>query len=180
MTRKAAFLDRDGTLNVKAPEHEYVTSEHAFIWLPGAREGLARLAKAGYVLAVASNQRGVTRGLVTPGVLSAIEARIQRDLASYGCSIEAFRYCTHNDEANCDCRKPKPGLVLDLARELGVDLDGSWMIGDSESDVQVGAATGCSTALIGAGRVDTAADIVAASLAEASELIVLQRRSAVA
>lgn len=170
MSRPAALLDRDGTLNVKAAEHEYVTSPEDFVWLPGAAAGAARLARAGYVLAVVSNQRGVARGLVTRVTLDAIERRIQRDLASRGCSIEAFRYCFHDTLDACECRKPKPGLLVDLAAALDLDLARSWMIGDAESDVHAGIAAGCRTARVGA-TAHSDADLVAASLAEASELI---------
>lgn len=174
LTRRGVFLDRDGTLNVRPLEHEYVTSERQFVWLPGAAEGVGRLAHSGYVLAVVSNQRGVARGLVTPGTLHTIEKRIQRDLAAHGCNIEAFRYCFHDDEDACDCRKPKPGMILRLARELDLDLCSSWVIGDSESDIRAGEAAGCRTALVGGLRGQADPDIVAASLAEASELIAVR------
>jgi D-glycero-D-manno-heptose 1,7-bisphosphate phosphatase len=173
VTRRAVFLDRDGTLNVRPREHEYVTSDSEFVWLPGAREGLARLARAGFVLTVVSNQRGVARGIVTRAALAAIEQRIQCDLAACDCAVTAFRYCVH-DGAECECRKPKPGLVLDLARELDLDLAASWMIGDTEDDVAAGAAAGCTTVLLGDRGVATCADALAASLLDASELILTQ------
>jgi D-glycero-D-manno-heptose 1,7-bisphosphate phosphatase len=158
--RAAAFLDRDGVLNPQPPPHEYLTSAEAFEWLPGAREGAARLAGAGYVLAVVSNQRGVSRGLVNEEALSGIEARIQAGLAQVGCRIEAFRYCPHGLDDGCDCRKPKPGMLLDLARELDLELATSWMIGDSTSDIDAGRAAGCHVALVGEGD----ADVVGPSL----------------
>jgi D-glycero-D-manno-heptose 1,7-bisphosphate phosphatase len=164
------FLDRDGTLNVKPREHEYVMSEAEFVWLPGAAEGVARLARAGYVPTVVSNQRGVARGLVQPSVLRRIEQLIQTELARYGCSIAAFRYCVHDLEEACDCRKPKPGMILRVAGELDLDLAGSWAIGDSETDIQAGAAAGCRTARVADSDAD--ADVVAPSLAEVSQLIV--------
>jgi D-glycero-D-manno-heptose 1,7-bisphosphate phosphatase len=172
VTRPAVFLDRDGTLNVRPPDHEYLTSERDFVWLPGAPEAVARFSRAGFAVAVVSNQRGVARGLVKPAALAAIEARIQRDLAAHDCAVEAFRYCIHNDRDACDCRKPKPGMLLELARILSLDLTASWMVGDSESDIQAGEAAGCATALIDASRPQTEADVVAASLLDASELIV--------
>ena len=95
MSRRAVFLDRDGTLNVRAPEHEYVTSVGDFAWMPGAVEGVAPLARNGYVLTVISNQRGVGRGLVSEATLREIEQRMQQDLAAAGCAIERFRYCFH-------------------------------------------------------------------------------------
>jgi D-glycero-D-manno-heptose 1,7-bisphosphate phosphatase len=170
LMRRGVILDRDGTLNVRPREHEYLASEREFTWLPGAAEALRGLADAGYVLAIASNQRGVARGLVTVETLRAIEERIQRELTVHGCTIEAFRYCFHGDD-RCDCRKPKPGMIFALARELGLDLRNSWMVGDSESDVRAGEAAGCKTALIGARPGGISPDIVAASLLEASELI---------
>jgi D-glycero-D-manno-heptose 1,7-bisphosphate phosphatase len=172
VSRPAVFLDRDGTLNVKPPEHQYLTSADAFAWLPGAQRGAARLARGGYVLVVASNQRGVARGLVEPAVLSTIEGLIQRGLERYECGVAAFRYCPHEESAGCDCRKPRPGLLLDLARDLDLDLARSWMIGDSDSDVLAGQAAGCRTVLIG-GRPSTCVpDLTAPSLDAASALIV--------
>jgi D-glycero-D-manno-heptose 1,7-bisphosphate phosphatase len=167
----AAFLDRDGTLNVRPAEHEYITSARDFEWLPGATAGLARLAQAGYVLAVVSNQRGVARGLVTVSVLEDVEERIQRDLAALDCAITAFRYCFHDLDAGCDCRKPKPGLITRLADELELDLCRSWMIGDSDTDILAGSSAGCRTALVGAEGGATRPDAVAASLEQVSELV---------
>jgi D-glycero-D-manno-heptose 1,7-bisphosphate phosphatase len=169
LNRRGVFLDRDGTLNVRPREHEYVTAEKEFVWLPGAAEGLARLARAGYVLTVVSNQRGVARGLVRPNVLRGIEELIQSELASHGCTIAAFEYCMHEEAEACDCRKPKPGMILRLARELDLELGCSWVIGDSWTDIRAGEAAGCRTALLAADGVE--ADVVAPSLAEASQVI---------
>lgn len=171
MSRPAAFLDRDGTLNLRPPAHEYVRRAQDFAWLPGAAQGAARLAAGGFALAVVSNQRGVARGLVEQPVLQDIEELIQRGLAPLGCAIEAFRYCPHDLDARCDCRKPAPGMLLWLAAACGYDLDRSWMIGDSGSDVAAGRAAGCRTALVGGGEAAGDPDVVAASLDEASRLI---------
>jgi D-glycero-D-manno-heptose 1,7-bisphosphate phosphatase len=172
LSERAAFLDRDGTLNVRPSEHAYVTSVADFAWVPGAATGAARLASAGYVLAIASNQRGVARGLVDTTTLRAVEGVIQRTLAQHGCAIEAFRYCVHGEGANCGCRKPRPGMILRLARELDLDLRHSWMIGDSESDVLAGQAAGCRAALVGTTPKLCEPDLVAESLDAASALIV--------
>jgi D-glycero-D-manno-heptose 1,7-bisphosphate phosphatase len=177
LSRRAVFLDRDGTLNVRPPEHAYLTSPAEFSWLPGAATGAARLSRAGYVLTVASNQRGVARGLVDPSVLRDIETLIQRDLAHHGCAMEAFRYCLDDESANCACRKPKPGMLLDLARDLDLDLSRSWMIGDSESDVLAGQAAGCRTALIGTAPDACRPDLLASSLDAISALIVCEETS---
>ena len=154
---------------MKPAEHEYVTSTDDFDWIPGAREALRGLARMGYVLTVVSNQRGVARGLVSREALESIEQRIQRDLALAGGTIERFRYCFHNDEDGCACRKPRPGMILSLAEELDIDLAESWVIGDTASDVAAGKAAGCRTALVGGAQGD--ADVVAVSLVEASHAI---------
>ena len=168
---RAAFLDRDGTLNVRPPPHEYVTTADAFEWLPGAREGVAGLARAGYVLTVVSNQRGVARSLLTMKTLRSIEERIQNSLRALGVQIAAFRYCVHDIEASCACRKPAPGLILELAQELELDIGRSWMIGDSETDVATGRRAGCRTALVGQITAPTDADVTGATLLDVSTTI---------
>jgi D-glycero-D-manno-heptose 1,7-bisphosphate phosphatase len=142
------FLDRDGTINVRAAEHDYIRDPRDFRWLPGALEGLVKLARSGRPLVVVSNQRGVSRGLVGCETLRAIETRIQDALEPYGCHIEAFNYCVHDLDAGCECRKPRPGLLLSAARDLQLDLERSWMIGDTEDDVNAGRAAGCRTILL--------------------------------
>ncbi|MDQ3895282.1 MAG: HAD-IIIA family hydrolase, partial [Actinomycetota bacterium] len=101
MTRRAAFLDRDGTLNARPPEHEYVADVNDFVWLPGAAEAVARLARSGYLVAVVSNQRGVARGLVSANTLRQVEERIDRELAAYDTRVAAFRYCFHEIDEGC-------------------------------------------------------------------------------
>jgi histidinol-phosphate phosphatase family protein len=172
LTRRAAFLDRDGTLNVRPPEHEYVTRVHDFVWLAGAAEAMALLHHAGFVLAVVSNQAGVASGRVSLTALRQIEARIQRDLDELDCRVTAFRYCFHAVDEACACRKPRPGMLHELARDLGVNLDQSWMIGDAESDIAAGSAAGCQTAFIGSAAAAVDAGIVAPSLVEASRQII--------
>jgi D-glycero-D-manno-heptose 1,7-bisphosphate phosphatase len=169
--RTAVFLDRDGTLNVRPPEHEYVARVEDFEWLPGAPEAVALLASRGYLLGVVSNQRGVALGVVTEATLGAIEDRIQRRLGDLGCRIDAFRYCRHDLSHPCSCRKPAPGLLLGLARELDVDLGRSWMIGDDASDVAAGRAAGCNTVILGAHGDGSGADLTAGSLLEASRIL---------
>jgi len=144
--RRAVFLDRDGVLNPRPPEHTYLTSAGEFEWLPGAREAVVALKEAGWKVAVVSNQRGVARGLVSTDVLAQIEQRIQRDLRP--AAIDGFYYCPHDLDAGCDCRKPHPGLLMRAASELGVDRSASWMIGDDANDVAAGRAAGCRTILI--------------------------------
>ena len=121
---------------------------------------MVALAGAGFMLAIVSNQRGIARGLIELETLDAIEERIQQALAPHGVRVEAFRYCPHDLDAGCDCRKPRPGMLLDLATTLDLDLHASWMIGDSPTDIQAGHAAGTHTALItpaGTGDADVTA-----------------------
>jgi D-glycero-D-manno-heptose 1,7-bisphosphate phosphatase len=164
------FLDRDGVLNVRPPEHEYVTSADQFAWLPGAREAVVELKRCGWKVAVVSNQRGVALGLVSPGTLAEIEQVIQQDLAP-DAAIDGFYYCPHDADEGCDCRKPRPGLLVRAAKALRVDPAGSWMIGDEESDVSAGRAAGCSTILLSPAAPGTAADLVEPDLAAAARTL---------
>lgn len=166
--RPAAFLDRDGTLNVRAAPHEYITRPDDFVWLPGVRKGLAILAECGFVLTVVSNQRGVARGFVTPETLAAIEHTIVEDLRPLGVDIAAFRYCIHDLDASCSCRKPEPGLLLELATELGLDLGRSWMVGDDATDILAGRRAGCHTAFVGTDPGSSSPDVTASTFLEVS------------
>lgn len=140
--------------------------------LPGAIEGMARLAACGFALVVVSNQRGVARGLVQENVLREIERELQAALRRHGAEIVGFHYCPHDlDDPRCECRKPKPGMLLAAAREHGLDLARSWMVGDSDSDVEAGEAAGCRTAYVGPGKPSATTTLVAPSLGEAAKLI---------
>jgi D-glycero-D-manno-heptose 1,7-bisphosphate phosphatase len=166
--RRAAFLDRDGTLNIRPAEHRYISAVEDFEWVPDAPEAIALLASAGFFLAVVSNQRGVALGVTTKATLRAIEEHIQSGLGPLGCRIDVFRYCVHDRDVGCSCRKPEPGMLLAIGDEFGIDLSRSWMIGDQEADVRAGRAAGCRTALIGPGPGTARADLVAPSLLEVS------------
>lgn len=171
MPRRAAFLDRDGVLNVRPPEHEYVTDLAALRLVSGAAEAVRLLRRYGYVPVVVSNQRGVSRGLVSDEVLRAIEGEI-RDAAI---DVERFYYCPHDLDDKCLCRKPEPGLLLDAARDLDLELGESVMIGDSESDIVAGRRAGCQTILLGQADTTTEADARASDLLEAAHLVVRKR-----
>ncbi len=170
MSRRAAFIDRDGTINVQPPEHSYVTRAEDLEILPGALEGMRALADCGFALVIASNQRGVGRGLLSMDDLNAIDAEIRSRLAEQGAELAGSYYCPHLIDDDCDCRKPKPGLLTRAASELDLDLPGSWMIGDSASDVEAGTAAGCRTVFLG-GDPPAEATLIAPTLAEAAELV---------
>ncbi len=158
--RRAVFLDRDGTLN---REVHYLANPEQLELLPGVASGLARLAQDGWLLCVVTNQSGVARGIVSPPALTEIHARLGQLLAARGVNLDWIGYCPHHPQhgppdlrRDCDCRKPKPGLLLQAAEELNIDLAASWMIGDSTRDVQAGAAAGCRSLLVQTGAEDQA------------------------
>lgn len=145
---KVVFLDRDGVINKKPTEHDYVKKWEEFEFLPGAKEAIARLKKPGYKIFIISNQRGIARGLMSKKDLEAIHKNMQGALKALGGRIDAIYVCPHNYDDNCDCRKPKPGLLFQAARDHDLDLTKAILIGDSEADIQAGEAAGCKTILI--------------------------------
>ena len=175
---KAAFLDRDGVINRNAPEGQYVTRWDDFQMLPGVVEGIGQLHQAGYSVIVVTNQRCVAKGLITERDLQSLHRQMTWYLSQAGAAIDAFYYCPHDVEPPCRCRKPAPGMLLDAAGQHGFDLAKSWMIGDSEVDIQAGKNAGCKTARLwvaretGSGPTGSVtlpydADITAQSLLEA-------------
>ena len=129
----AVFLDRDGVINRKAPEGEYVTSWEGFAFLPGALEGLALLAAGDVPIVVVTNQRGIARGRMTEADLADVHARMRAAVERAGGRIDAIYHCPH--EGGCDCRKPGTGMFELAARDLGVDLAASAVVGDRASDM---------------------------------------------
>jgi D-glycero-D-manno-heptose 1,7-bisphosphate phosphatase len=141
----AAFLDRDGTINVKAPEGSYITSPGQVRLLPGAADAIRRLNDVGSLVIVVTNQRGVARGAMTATDLEAIHGRLKALLAPAGARIDAVFSCTH-DIGQCACRKPGVGLFEQaLERFPAIDVGRSVMIGDAASDVEAGEAFGLRT-----------------------------------
>ena len=145
--RRAVFLDRDGTLN---KDVGYVHRKEDWQWLPGVAEALKRLRAVGYVLVVVSNQSGIARGMYDREALRLLEEWVNEELAAKNAAIDAWYYCPHLPEitGHCECRKPEPGLLLQAARDLELDLTNSWMIGDRVRDVQAGLAAGCQSILL--------------------------------
>ena len=171
MTRpQLVLLDRDGTLNVKAPEGEYVTSEAALELLPGAGDAVARLNRSGIGVAVVTNQRGVALGRMTERDLEAVHAGLARRLEAHGARIDAVYHCPHERGA-CECRKPEPGMLLRAARDFGAAPGRTVMVGDAGSDVEAGRRAGMVTVQLTAGRAGSRADRVAPTLAAAVDLL---------
>lgn len=153
--RIAVFLDRDDTIN---RDTGYVGSPDEVELLPGAGAAVARLNAAGLLVVVVSNQSGVARGFFSEAEVQAVNAELSRQLAPLGAKVDHYYYCPHYPQAKvpqykmvCNCRKPAPGMLLAAAQELGLDLAGSFMVGDKGSDVAAGRAAGTLTIKIGSG-----------------------------
>jgi histidinol-phosphate phosphatase family protein len=146
--KKVIFLDRDGVINKKPPKAKYVKNWSEFEFLPGAVEALALLTKRGYDIYLISNQAGIARGVMTEQDLETINKNLQKELELHGAHINGFYYCPHGWNDNCECRKPKPGMLLQAAREHHLDLTKTFFIGDDERDVEAGNAAGCKTILV--------------------------------
>ena len=146
--RKVIFLDRDGTLNVRPPKACYVEKPQDFVWLPGAKEAVVELKKAGYFIILITNQPGIARGNLTEETLAKIHEKMQNDLKEEGAQIDKIYYCNHNWDDGCPCRKPKPGMLFDAQKEFSLDLTKCLLIGDDERDIEAGEAAGCRSILV--------------------------------
>jgi D-glycero-D-manno-heptose 1,7-bisphosphate phosphatase len=173
--KRAAFLDRDGVINRKLSEGQYVTRWEEIQFLPGVAEAIALLGGAGFCVIVVTNQRCVAKGLLTVPELDLIHQRMCGELAAAGAVIDDVYYCPHEEEPPCSCRKPAPGLLLTAARAHQIDLTASWIIGDSDRDIEVGRKAGCRTArILKSDQVASGvADVSAQSLLDAVEKILL-------
>ena len=153
---KAIFLDKDGTL---IPDIPYNVDPALITLQPDAIEGLQRLRDEGFQFIIISNQAGVARGIFTEDALPAVEQRLTELMAAHQLQLSGFYYCPHYPEgtipgytSDCECRKPKPGMILKAANEHDIDLTQSWMIGDILNDVEAGNRAGCKTVLINNGN----------------------------
>jgi D-glycero-D-manno-heptose 1,7-bisphosphate phosphatase len=149
-TTPAILIDRDGVINLRRPG-DYVLDWSQFVFIPGIRKALAALSKLGLPLLVISNQAAVGKGLLTSPGLETITRRLHESLLMDGASINAFYYCVHKSDEGCDCRKPRPGMLVRAAADFGIDLARSVFIGDSETDVLAARAAGCEPVLFGPG-----------------------------
>jgi D-glycero-D-manno-heptose 1,7-bisphosphate phosphatase len=167
------FLDRDGVINVKAAEGEYVTRWEDFHFLPGVAEAITGLSQGGWKVIVITNQRCIARGLLTAQKLDDIHRKMAEELALSGAFLEGVYYCPHDNQPGCSCRKPLPGMLLAAAEDHHIDLSSSWMVGDSPKDIEAGKRAGCHTILLSGGvSMDKGeADFLAVSLPAAAEFI---------
>ena len=154
-TRRAVFLDRDGTIN---EEREYLHRIDEFAFIPGVPEAIRRLKEAGFLVIVVTNQSGIGRGYYDEDALCALHRHLDAELARSGTAIDAYYFCPHHPShaegdyrRACSCRKPLPGMLLQAAADFGVDLAASYMIGDKLADVEAGRAAGCRPVLVRTG-----------------------------
>lgn len=158
-TKRAVFLDRDGTLNV---EKEYLCRVEACELIPGVGRAIRRLNEAGWLVVVVTNQSGVARGYYGEEEVAVLHRHMAAELALAGGEVAGWYYCPHHPSGvepynrPCDCRKPLPGMLLRAAHDLDIDLSRSWMVGDKLADIEAGLAAGCKSLLVrtGYGRQD--------------------------
>ena len=186
--KRAVFLDRDGVINelIYYPDHGIVDSPFTteqFRLLTGVAQAINRIHELGFKAIVVSNQPGIAKGFFTKGDFEKVREKMRDDLSQDGAFVDGEYYCHHHPSArvknlkqDCECRKPKPGLLLSAAREMEIDLSQSWMIGDGLTDIQAGKRAGCRTVLTGRMKCelcpymneeDAHPDIIAANLSEA-------------
>ncbi len=192
MKQRAVFMDRDGTIS---EEIGYVNHPARYRVFPYASEAVRLLNQSNYLAILVTNQAGVARGYFTEDVIKAVHARLEKELEEDGAHLDAIFYCTHHPSIgehpyrfNCDCRKPKPGLVTRAAEQFDIDLTESWMIGDRYSDLELARNAGLRAAFVlsgyGLGEWEyqrgvwkTEPDLVAKDLLEAVQLIVKEEGS---
>lgn len=192
VSMKAVFLDRDGVINelIYYREQGVVDSPFTveqFRLIPGAGEAIKKLHEVGYRVVLVSNQPGIAKGHLSRETFKKITRKMKEELAKDGAFLDGEYYCFHHPEAkveglraNCECRKPKPGLLLQAAEERGIELSESWMVGDGLTDVKAGKGAGTRTILLGRMKCelchlmdeeDARPDFIAPDLLEAAQII---------
>jgi D-glycero-D-manno-heptose 1,7-bisphosphate phosphatase len=146
----AIFLDRDGVICENRSDHVKTWQEFQFI--PGAKSSLVALSKLGLPIIVVTNQAAINRGLASAKVVEEIHNQMVREIEAEGGRIDRVIYCPHRPDEICNCRKPEPGMLLEAAKDLDLDLTRSYMIGDAVTDLVAGQQVGCQTFLVLTGR----------------------------
>ena len=143
---KLIILDRDGVINEDSDG--YIKSADEFLPIPGSIEAIAKMTMAGFVLAVATNQAGIGRGLFDYRALEAIHGKLYSLVEQAGGKIHMIAHCPHHPDDHCQCRKPEPGLLQQIEQQLKTPVKGAWFVGDSLKDLQVAQKCGCKPALV--------------------------------
>lgn len=149
-SQPTVFVDRDGVINQNRPDHVLAWKDFEFI--DGSIKALSLLYKAGYQVVVVTNQAAISRGLISLQDLDNIHHHMMEAIIKGGGKIKAVLYCTHLPNAGCNCRKPRPGLLLQAAQTFNIDLANTWLIGDHTTDMQAAQAAGCKPLLVLTGR----------------------------
>ena len=144
---KAIFLDRDGVINRKVPEKDFVKTPEELVYLPRVKQIIRKLKEKGFTIIIISNQSGINRGMIKKENLEKINSRLMRDL-----NVDAIYYCPHLPEENCECRKPKTGLIEKAAKDFNIDVKSSLLIGDNDFDIIAGRSAGCKTIMVDGDR----------------------------
>ena len=147
---KLIVLDRDGVINVDS--EQFIKSPDEWKPIPGSLEAIARLNESGWRVVVASNQSGVGRGLFDMDNLNAINEKMTKAIGQAGGRLDAIFFCPHSADSTCDCRKPRPGMFVQIAERFNVDMKGVPVVGDSLRDLQAGVAVGCQPYLVLTGK----------------------------
>ena len=147
---KLLILDRDGVINEDSDA--YIKSLAEWIPIPGSIEAIARLSRAGWTVAVATNQSGLARGYYDEATLDAMHARLRQLVAEQGGEVGLIVHCPHGPDDGCACRKPLPGLLVQIAEHYDVALDGVWFVGDSPGDLAAARAVACQAVLVRSGK----------------------------
>jgi D-glycero-D-manno-heptose 1,7-bisphosphate phosphatase len=150
MAAKFIILDRDGVINYDSAE--YIKSEQEWTAIPGSLRAIGSLYRSGYRVAVITNQAGLARGKFNIENLNAIHRKMNAHLAQYGGVIEAIFYCPHGPEDDCACRKPRPGMFMDLSNRLGISLEGVLAVGDKLTDIEAAQSAGATPVLVRTGH----------------------------
>jgi D-glycero-D-manno-heptose 1,7-bisphosphate phosphatase len=162
--KRAIFLDRDGIINRKLPEDHYVRTPSEFEILPDVAPALAIMRDLGFTLVVVTNQRGIARGMMTEDDLIKVHQFMNSLLARSGVELQSIYYCPHDRDDHCYCRKPAPGMILEAAKDLDIDLSSSYMVGDSASDIEAGKNAGVKSVRISSDPDDIGTEFVFPSL----------------
>lgn len=133
--QKYIFLDRDGTINKRPPKGQYICKAEEFEWLYGAKEAIKKLNDAGYFIIIISNQAGIARGMMTVQDFEEVQNKMKTELAETGAHVDAIYYCPHGWNDECECRKPKPGMIYQAQKDYSIDLSKCVMIGDDIRDI---------------------------------------------
>lgn len=147
---KLIILDRDGVINQDSDQ--YIKTVDEWIELPRSMEAIARLNRGGYRVVVATNQSGIARGLFDLETLSAMHKKMHEAANKVGAHIDGIFFCPHGPEDNCDCRKPKNGLLKEIKSRMGTRLEGVPIVGDSLRDLEAGVSMGCTPFLVRTGK----------------------------